>query len=243
MRVSPEGRDLVASFEGLSLTAYLCPAGVPTIGYGRTQGVQLGQVVTKAEADAMLDEDLLTWAEGVEAKLKAPASQHELDAMVSLAFNIGLGGFGTSSVLRFHNAGDTAAAARAFALWNKATVGGQLQALPGLTARRAREAAWYLTPDVPAVKGMPQAIEPPPSAASSKTVIAGSVAVASGAATVADQADQVSNTVTSITTAATSMHDLLKLGALGLSIIALCAVGYMLWRYIQKRKRGEVVST
>ena len=90
---------------------------------------------------------------------------------------------------------------------------------------------------------MPQAVAPPPTAGSSKTVIAGGVGVATAAASVADQANQISTTVTSITHATTSVHGLMKLGGLAVSVVALAAVGYMLWRYIQKRRRGEVLST
>ena len=243
MRVSPAGRDLVASFEGLSQTAYLCPAGVWTIGYGHTHGVQPGDKVTPSQAEAMLDADLVAWAVGVENVLKVPASQHEFDAMVSLAFNIGLAGFGTSSVLRLHNAGDKIGAARAFALWNKATVSGKLVELPGLTRRRAAEAAHYLTPDAPGVKDMPQAVEAPASTMSSKTVIAGSVAVASGAASVADQIGQVTPILNTVATAGASLNSVLKLGAVALSIIALAAGAYMLFRYIQKLKHGQAVSS
>src|SRR5690348_239791 len=102
MKVSPEGRDLIASFEGLSLVAYLCPAGVWTIGYGHTKGVKPGdRLVSAVQADILLDEDLAAWATDVEEALGgAKTSQHELDAMVSLAYNIGVPGFKGSTVLR-----------------------------------------------------------------------------------------------------------------------------------------------
>jgi hypothetical protein len=80
-------------------------------------------------------------------------------------------------------------------------------------------------------------------ATSSKTVIAGSVSVAAGAASVADQIDQVTPIIQSITTAGASLQGLLKMGAAALSVVALFAVAFMLWRYIQKRNRGDVVST
>lgn len=147
----------IAKSEGLRLVAYRCSAGVPTIARGRTQGVKMGDTCTLEEADKWFCEDLTTFADGVRAKLTRPASANELGALTSLAYNIGLGGFARSTVLRKHNEGDYQAAARAFALWNKA--GGQV--IPGLTARRAREAALYLTPDdgietLP----LPQAVEP-----------------------------------------------------------------------------------
>lgn len=80
-------------------------------------------------------------------------------------------------------------------------------------------------------------------AVQSKTVIAGGVSVAAGAATVADQISQVTPIVEGIATVGASFQNVLKLGALALSIVALAAVGYMLWRYIQKRRNGDVVST
>jgi hypothetical protein len=80
-------------------------------------------------------------------------------------------------------------------------------------------------------------------ATSSKTVIAGGVSVVAGAATVADQINQVVPIVEGITTAGASLQGLMKLGGVALSIVALGAVAYMLWRYIQKRRAGDVVST
>jgi len=243
MEVSTEGRELVKQFEGLSLTAYLCPAGRPTIGFGRTQGVQMGDTITPAQADAYLAADLIAYGKNVEKLLEgAPTSQHEFDAMTSLAFNIGIGGLSQSSVLRLHKAGDKENAARAFSLWCKATIGGQLQTVPGLLARRQKEAAYYLTPDAPAVKAMPQAVAPPPPVTSSKTVVAGATSVAAGAASVASQADTISSTIDKITQVGMSMQSLLKVGALGLSIVAVGAAVYILIRYLHKRANGQVVS-
>jgi lysozyme len=73
-------------------------------------------------------------------------NQNQFDAMVSLVYNIGEGGFAKSSVLKAHNAGDFQGAAKAFLLWNKARVAGELQVVKGLSDRRAREAALYLEP-------------------------------------------------------------------------------------------------
>ena len=154
----------IARSEGCRLTAYRCPAGVPTIGWGHTRGVRMGDECSQAQADAWLLEDLVEFTDGVRRLLKRDTSDAELGAMVSLAYNIGLGsadgkvpGFRTSTVLRRHNAGDRQSAARAFGLWNKARVNGVLQVLDGLTARRAREAALYLSDE--AALPMPQAVE------------------------------------------------------------------------------------
>lgn len=239
--VSAEGRALIQQFEGLSLTAYLCPAGKWTIGYGHTEGVQPGDKIMKAHADNLLQADLVSYGKAVEGSIgSCETSQHEFDAMVSLAFNVGIAGFKGSTVLRLHRQGDRQGAARAFGMWNKAMVDGKLREMPGLTRRRAAETAFYLTDDAPAVEAMPQAVAPPASAGSSKTVIAGGAAVVAGIGSVADQINQLA---ISIASASTSMLSVARLGPIVLSVIALAAGVYMLWRYIQKRRRGEVLST
>lgn len=172
MIVSPAGRSFIEGFEGCRLQAYLCPAGIPTIGYGHTDNVKMGDTLSdQAAADALLSADLVRFGNVVSFDIdRAATTQHEFDAMTSLAFNIGLGGFVTSTVLRLHKAGDKAGAARAFGLWNKATIDGQLQPVAGLTRRRAAEAAVYLTPEeqphpmpepVIAPESMPQAVATP----------------------------------------------------------------------------------
>lgn len=239
--VSAGGRTLIQQFEGLSLTAYLCPAGKWTIGYGHTEGVQSGDEVTKAHADALLTADLVSYGSAVDEALGAcEASQHEFDAMVSLAYNVGIAGFKGSTVLRLHRQGDRQGAARAFGMWNKAMVNGRLQEMPGLTRRRAAETAFYLTDDAPAASDMPQVVAPPTATTGSKTVIAGGVTVAAGIGSVADQVAPVLN---SIATTGASLKNVMALGGTALSAIALAAGAYMLWRYIQKRRRGEVLST
>ncbi|GEP56737.1 lysozyme [Reyranella soli] len=239
--VSAEGRALIQQFEGLSLTAYLCPAGKWTIGYGHTDGVQPGDRITRAHADNLLEADLVGYGRAVDDALGAcEATQCEFDAMVSLAFNVGITGFKGSTVLRLHRQGDYPGAARAFGMWNKAMVNGRLQEMPGLTRRRAAETAFYLTPETSTEKDMPQVVAPPTSAASSRTVIAGGVTVAAGVGSVADQLTPVLN---SIATTGASLKSVMALGGTALSVVALAAGIYMLWRYLQKRRRGEVLST
>ena len=141
--------DIIMTFEGLhkvtgadSVTAYPCPANVWTIGYGATgPGILPGVVWTKAQCEERLQDDVTEFSAGV-AKLlgDSKTTQHQFDALVSLAFNIGLGGLTKSTVLRKHKAGDYAGAADAFAMWNKG--GGRI--LPGLVRRRAAEAELYM---------------------------------------------------------------------------------------------------
>lgn len=118
-------------------------SGAPwTVGWGNTHGVGPFTENTPEQAEADFQRHLRTFTAGVLGALTRPANENQLAAMVVLAFNIGMAAFGRSTVLRAHNAGDFAAAARAFALWNMA--GGR--EVPGLVRRRAAEASLYLTP-------------------------------------------------------------------------------------------------
>lgn len=138
--INKAGLDIIREFEGLRLKAYVCPAGVLTIGYGSTGShVKPGMVITEAQADELLRSDLRRFEDAV-ATAAPKATDNQFSAMVSLAFNIGVAAFTRpSTVLRRHLAGDHAGAADAFAMWNKA--GGKV--LPGLVRRRAAEAALY----------------------------------------------------------------------------------------------------
>lgn len=242
MQVNSEGRELIKQFEGLSLKAYRCPAGIATIGFGHTAGVQMDDLITGSQADFYLASDLAAFGQNVERLLTGtPTTQHEFNALVSLAFNVGISGFGNSTVLRLHKAGDKAGAARSFGMWNKATVSGKLQELPGLTRRRATEAAFYLTPDVEDKTAMPQAVAPP--VERSKTVMAGVTGAVAAAASVSDQLGQVTPIIDQVSRVGASLSTVLQLSGLALSIIAFAAVMYMLLRYIDKRRNGQVVST
>lgn len=173
---------LIAESEGLRLTAYRCPAGRPTIAYGETDGVQMGDTCTKEQADRWLLEDLQDRTQQVRALCTRSPGANELGSLVSLAYNIGVGALAGSTALRQHNSGDHLAAARAICLWDKARVGGVLTVLPGLTARRAREMALYLTPDEPsaAAQPVPQAVEAESSIAASPIIKGGATTVGAG---------------------------------------------------------------
>jgi lysozyme len=142
MKMNEKGRALVRRFEGLRLDAYRCPAGVLTIGYGSTgPHVKTGMVITPGEAERLLDQDLARFETGVTAMIgSVPTSEDEFSAMTSLAFNVGLGRFATSTLLKRHKLGNKIGAANAFLMWNKA--GGQI--LKGLMRRREAERALYL---------------------------------------------------------------------------------------------------
>lgn len=146
LTIGKAGLDLIKHFEGLRLEAYICPAGVPTIGYGSTRGVRLGDRISEAQAEALLRRDLLRFERAVNDLVKVPLTQGQFDALVSFAYNVGEGSLASSTLLKRLNAGRYAEAADQFLRWNKARVNGRLTALPGLTRRREAERALFLTP-------------------------------------------------------------------------------------------------
>lgn len=139
MRISQRGLDLIKEFEGLRLSAYICPAGVPTIGYGTTAGVKIGQTITKDRAEELLRADVAAFERHVLRLVKVPLTQGQFDALVAFVYNIGAGAFEKSTMLRQLNAGLYADAAQQFDRWNQA--GGKV--LAGLTRRRAAERAMF----------------------------------------------------------------------------------------------------
>ena len=140
MRISETGLDLIKHFEGLRLNAYKCPAGVWTIGYGSTGShVTPDLKITEEEAERLLRHDLGRFEHGVEELVKVDLAQDEFDALVSFAFNLGLGALEQSTLLRLLNQSKRMEAAAQFARWDKA--GGK--PLPGLTKRRRAEAALF----------------------------------------------------------------------------------------------------
>ena len=142
--------ELVKKFEGLHrvgkdglVRSYRCPAGRWTVGYGHTKGVRSAVVISVAEAEAMLLEDLAEYAATVEKLVTVDLTPNQFDALVSMVFNIGSGAFAKSTLLKKLNAGDYASVPEQFMRWNKATVEGKVQALDGLTRRRTAEAALF----------------------------------------------------------------------------------------------------
>ena len=146
--------DLIKQFEGFRSKAYLCPAGILTIGFGHTgTDVLPGMRVTEAQADELLKRDVARFALMVEKALTAKVSQGQFDALVSFCFNTGPGKAGVkdglitlkngnpSSLLRKTNSGDKLGAAAELDKWTKANG----QELRGLVARREAEQRLYLS--------------------------------------------------------------------------------------------------
>lgn len=143
MVISPAGLEMIKRFEGLRLTAYQCEAGRWTVGYGHTEDVHEGATITAHQADVMLEVDVSHFEAAVEGLLEVPVNQHQFDALVSFAFNLGSGALGRSTLLKKLNACDFAGAADEFGKWVYA--GGRVS--PGLVKRRAAERELFLKPE------------------------------------------------------------------------------------------------
>lgn len=235
---------LVAEFEACRLRAYRCPAGVWTLGWGETDGIAPGMVWSQAQADQRFCDSLTAFTHQVQALLKVHAEPNQLGALVSLAYNIGIGAFARSSVLKAHNAGDEQAAARAFGLWNKARVNGVLTVLAGLTRRRATEAALYLTPEPgERVERMPQAVAAESSLKASPiaqggvaTVAGGAVAVAPTLAPVLEQAEAARSAVGALRALAEQAQEFLGFPPVALLGVALIVAGWLVVRWRAKQR-------
>ena len=134
--------DIIKKHEGLRLEAYLpTPNDVWTIGYGHTHTTQKGMKITEGQAESLLRKDI-TWVEKAVNKLVVvPLTQNQFDALSSLVFNIGEGGFSSSTLLRLLNVGDYEGSANQFLRWNKQ----KGRVLNGLTKRREEERKLFLS--------------------------------------------------------------------------------------------------
>jgi lysozyme len=148
MRTTPKVIQLIKASEGLRLTAYICPAGVPTIGYGATtypdgSPVKLGDSITESHADLMLNDTIESIEKHLQRMITRELNQNQFSAIVSFAFNIGLGALGKSTLLRKVNANRWDPSIRdEFHRWIHANK----KVLPGLVKRRKEEADIYFTP-------------------------------------------------------------------------------------------------
>jgi lysozyme len=124
LRMSADGRAQLIRREGFKTRAYRDSVGVWTIGVGHTSAageprVTPGLTISKAQVDEILSRDLVQYETAVRSAVRVPLTQGQFDALVSLCFNIGVGGFKGSTVVKRLNAGDYKGAADAMLLWNK----------------------------------------------------------------------------------------------------------------------------
>lgn len=242
---------LIAECEGCRLTAYRCPAGVATIGWGQTAGVRMGMVWTQDRADQDLCDSIEHYSAEVRRMCTVDPTPNELGALTALAYNIGLGALAKSSVLKAHNAGNQAAAARAFGMWNRAKINGVSTEMRGLTARRAAEAALYLKPDDEAPReAMVQAVAPQTSVSASPIAQSGAVTAGAGVLTllksvndggtdVAAQVTTAQTTVTTVSGVVDSVSNALHVSPGILLAAALLVAGaVVVWNRMHQRAQG-----
>lgn len=142
-----KGIPIIKKFEGLRLTSYLCPAGAWTIGYGSTfyengSKVQEGEKITIDRADGLLINTVHLFEKSVKGLVKSSINENQLGALTSFAFNLGVGNFKASTLLKKVNKNPSDPMIRdEFMKWNKA--GGKV--LNGLTMRRGAEASLYFS--------------------------------------------------------------------------------------------------
>jgi lysozyme len=145
MEVNKAGRDLIKQFEGCKLKAYRCPALLWTIGYGNTfyedgTKVKEGDVITQARAEELLNNIVDAFAKQVDVLVKSNVTANNFSAIVSFAFNVGMGNFRKSTLLRKVNANpkDPSISAE-FKKWVRAND----RVMQGLVRRREAEAKLY----------------------------------------------------------------------------------------------------
>ena len=140
MKTSAEGLALIKKFEGCELEAYQCSAGVWTIGYGHTKGVQEGDEWSQNHAEHMLEVELEEYEGYINDYVTSPLSQNQFDALVSWVYNLGPANLKASTMLKVLNAGDYQEVPAQMKRWNKA--GGNV--LEGLVRRREAESLLFL---------------------------------------------------------------------------------------------------
>lgn len=240
MKTSNDGLKLIEKYEGCKLKAYRCPAGILTIGYGHTSAagspkVIEGMIITKEQAEQILDNDLSMFEHELNAMLTREVTQHQFDALMSFTYNLGVGAMRKSTLLKRVNAGEFDKVRAEFMKWTRAAG----RELPGLVERRRAEADLFVlhdalfdseefrvTPDQPqATKTMVQSKE-------------GNAAIATGAlgglgvmTQVADQAKQASDSVDVIMSLVQSPNFLVFAGVV--------ALGGGIWFWRKQRLNEE----
>jgi lysozyme len=160
MSVNDNGIELIKAFEGWRAKAYRDPVGIWTIGYGHTSmagepTVTAGLVITKQQGDEILRRDVALFARGVKKPLTVKLNDNQFSALVSFAYNVGLGAFKKSSVLKAVNTKNFDAVPSRLKLWNKAGY----RVLPGLVRRRQAESDLFMLPPKKTVQSDSEARE------------------------------------------------------------------------------------
>ena len=141
MQTSESGIKFIRDHEGCVLTAYQDGGGVWTIGVGHTRGVKAGQVITQAQADAFLEDDIAPVEACINSAVSVVLNQNQFDALASFTFNVGESAFKNSTLLKKLNSGDYRGAADQFTRW----VYDNNVFVQGLYNRRVDEKALFLS--------------------------------------------------------------------------------------------------
>lgn len=138
---------LIKKYEGFSSKPYKCPAGIPTIGYGSTFYLNGNKVtmkdtpISEEVALSILFSAVEDFSKKVEKLLKVPVNQNQFDALVDFSYNLGIGNFQKSTLLKLINNKDFIGASKQFKKWNKSNG----KVLNGLTNRRKEEEELFLS--------------------------------------------------------------------------------------------------
>lgn len=148
MEISQNCLDVIKKWEGFKSEAYLDPVGIPTIGYGTTRypdgrKVRLGESISEQVAEAFLLQDCDRFAQRVTDALTTEVNQNQFDALVSFTYNLGIGAFQGSTLLKKINAYKFDEAAPEFNKWVYATIDGVRTKLEGLVNRRQDERSLF----------------------------------------------------------------------------------------------------
>ena len=241
MRMSQGGIDaMLKQFEGCKLTAYKCPAGIWTIGYGHTSAagapiVEPGMKITQAQAEIILKADLVRFEQPVEALLKQPVTQAQFDVLVDFAYNAGVGALKTSTLLKKVNAADLDAVPGELMKWTKG--GGKV--LPGLVRRRQAESAWWSAGEEPIDeqehRATPDAILAKTMAASKQgngAILVGALGSVGAAKEILAQVQEANDAFGSILSLATNPQFLMMAAIVG------CGAAIWYWRAQHLEQHG-----
>ncbi len=141
MKISEKGIAFLIKEEGEILTAYLCPAGVWTIGVGHTgKDIKKGMKITKEQSREFLKSDIKRFEDIVNKSIRIPLKQCEFDALVSFSFNVGEGAFSKSALVNKIN---SSASLKEIETQFRRWIYGGGKVLPVLQSRREREIKLY----------------------------------------------------------------------------------------------------
>ncbi len=247
LTLSNDGLKQLELLEGLpgglpALTAYQDSAGVWTIGFGHTGDVSPTMQCTASWAELTLRKDVTSAESAVAALVTASLNQNQFDALVIFVFNIGVGAFQGSTLLKLLNQGNYDAVPTQLALWNKVTVGGQKVVSNGLINRRAAEIALWTKalPSAPIeVQGTPptpvKPADSPIKTTTGRTVIATLVSGGGAAALQGvSQAQTYLNAFSSVLSGTTTEKQWYQVGTV---VFVIIAIGFSLWTYINNSRK------